>query len=247
MITLLEFIARIAPFIYALAAIGGFFSLRGIVQARRALRVAVFGLEREAARERLRRSFSTLIILSLLAGSVYVIRNILIPNFSDELGEPTPTPLVFVTQQPSPTEALLLYPTVTPTIAVPAVGSDGQPVATADPNANGCEIIGANITNPIPGQNVSGQVPVEGQANILNFAQYKFEVSGPGTGGAWVVVGTALVPAEGYLGNWDSTSLVPGNYTLRLVVLNSSGTYPTPCQVPITIVGLGPSGGAPAP
>jgi hypothetical protein len=89
-------------------------------------------------------------------------------------------------------------------------------------------------------------VSVEGQANILDFAQYKFEISGASTGGAWVVVGTFPSPVpEGYLGSWDSTSLQPGNYSLRLVVLRTNGTYPTPCEVPITIIGPGGESGAP--
>ena len=97
-----------------------------------------------------------------------------------------------------------------------------------------------HATSPEPDQQVSGQVLVEGQANILDFSQYKFELNGPGTNGQWVVVGTFTVPViEGILGSWDSTSLPPGSYRLRLVVLRSDGTFPTPCEIPIVVLGGG--------
>jgi hypothetical protein len=239
MLTLLQFISRISTFIYVLCAIGIFFSFRGMVQARQALRIAVFGLEREEARETLRRSFSTILILFLLVGAVYIVKNILIPNMTGDLDEPTPTPLVFVTQQATPTEAKLLYPTITPTIPVAPADPSAGGMATPDLNINGCGIIGANISSPVPGQTVSGQVPVEGEANTFIFYQYKFEVSGAATGGAWVVVGSfPTAVSNGILGTWDSTSFPPGDYVLRLVILGPEGQIVvSPCSVPIVIAG----------
>ena len=236
--TIVQFVARIAPFIYGLAAIGVFFAIRGIVQATQALRVAVFGLEREDARERRRRSVNAILSLSGLSFVVYIIASVLEPNLSGVASEPTPTPVVFVTEEPTATEIRLLYPTITPTILV------GADLPTSDPSINGCEILGANISNPVAGQTVAGQVTVEGQANILNFSEYKFELRGESTGGAWVVVGNYPAPvSDGFLGTWDSTSLPSGSYTLRLVVLRPDGSFPTPCEVPLLVAPSG--GGAP--
>ena len=237
--TIVQFVSRIAPFIYGLAAIGIFFAIRGIVQATQALRVAVFGLEREDARDRRRRSFNAILSLSGLSLVVYVVGSVIEPNLSGASVEPTATPVVFVTEEPTPTEARLLYPTITPTILV------GAEVPTSDPTINGCEILGANISNPVSGQTVSGQVTVEGQANILNFSEYKFELRGELTGGMWIVVGNYPTPvSDGFLGTWDSTSLPPGNYTLRLVVLRPDGSFPTPCEVPLLVTA--PGSGAPS-
>lgn len=237
MSTLLEFIARISPFIYVLAAIGSFFALRRALQGQQALRIAVFGLEREAAREKRRGGISTILVMGLVAGVVYIIANIVVPNMSGLPQEPTPTPLVFVTQQGTPTEVRLLYPTITATVGVP---QSAEGVPTSDPTINGCDIQGARITSPISGATVSGQVVVEGEANVLNQVQYKFELRGGATGSSWIVVGTypdfTGVPS-GYLGAWDSTSLTPGNYTLRMVVLREDGSFPTPCEVPIVVGG----------
>jgi hypothetical protein len=236
---LLQFIARISVVFYAIVGAGIFLSLGGLIRARRARRLAMFGLEREAAQRERRRSVNTIFSLVLVAGAVYIITNIVVPNLGEPPDEPTPTPFVFVTQEPTPTEMLLLFPTITPTPGIaPAEAAEASP-ESAEP-INGCEIIGARITSPTPGQTVSGQVSVEGEANILNFAQYKFELKGPATGGAWVVVGSYANPQPaGFLGTWDATSLIPGDYTLRLVVSKVDGTYLTPCEVPIVIAGSG--------
>lgn len=244
MTTLLTFIARISTALYFLAGIGIIFALRNFIQAGQARRIAVFGLEREDAEQKQRQSGGTIILLALLVGAVYTVKNIVLPNLTEQAPLPTQAPLVFVTQQATATQARLLYPTITPTIPVAPDSAVTYP--TPDPNANGCEILGARITSPTAGQSVSGQATVEGEANILDFAQYKFEISGPGTGGAWVVVGTSTTPvSQGWLGSWDSTSLPPGSYNLRLVVLRTDGSYPTPCEVPIVITGP-ESGPAPA-
>jgi hypothetical protein len=181
------------------------------------------------------------VTLLLLSSSVYIITNIVVPNLSGEQARPTPTPVVFVTAEPSATPMLLLFSTITPTLGLPPSEAEltNAPTPAAEVE-NGCDIIGTTITSPEPDQQVSGQVLVEGQANILDFSQYKFELNGPGTNGQWVVVGTFTVPViEGILGSWDATSLPPGSYRLRLVVLRSDGTFPTPCEIPIVVLGGG--------
>nr|MBN1229076.1 hypothetical protein [Anaerolineae bacterium] len=235
MTTLLEFIARIAVFIYILAAVGIFFAIRGLVEARRKGHLASFMLEREAARRQQRSAVTTLLTLSALASIVYIIDTIVAPNLSNPLAELTPTPPLFTTQAPTASPARLLYPTITPTIGLPPSDIEVQP--TAQEPAEGCTIAGATITVPEPGQNVSGQVRVEGEADALDFSHYKFELRGAGTNDQWVVVGTYMIAvSEGLLGVWDSTSLPPGPYTLRLSVFQESGGNITPCDVPVVIV-----------
>lgn len=236
MSTLVQFLVKTELVIYVLAAIFIFFSIRGLVVASQIRRVAVFGLEREAAQQRASRSLGTIVAFILLSGGVYIITHIVAPNMSQTVMEPTPTPLIFVTQAPTPTEAQLLYPTITATPGLPPGAVVGTPSPSPAASANGCEIVGARITEPVPGQGVSGQVTVMGQTNILDFAQYKFEIKGPSTNGAWVVVGTFnVLVVDGFLGTWDSTSLIPGNYTLRLVISRLDGSFPTPCEVPIVV------------
>src|SRR6476620_9446898 len=108
MTTLLEFIARIAPFIYVLAAIGTFVALRRVILGRNALRIAVFGLEREAARGQLRSGLSSIFTLGLMVFVTYIVANIVVPNMGGAVNEPTSTPVVFVTQQTTPTAIRIL-------------------------------------------------------------------------------------------------------------------------------------------
>jgi len=244
MANLVQFVARIAIFIYALVAVGVFFALRSYFQARRARRLSIYALEREASQTSQRRAFNTMLLLILSAAAVYVITNIVEPNLAESpIVTPEPTPVVFVEEESTATPFLLLYPTITPTIPLaPAEAADSP--ETAEEVVDGCSIIGATITSPAPGDIVGGQVAVEGEMNVLNFAQYKFEVNGAGTGGVWVVVGTYNSPVpRGYLGTWDTTSLAPGAYTLRLVTIRADGTYLTPCEVPVTVGASAPAEG----
>jgi hypothetical protein len=192
-------------------------------------------LERESALNQQRRGVSAILSLLVSAAAVYIVSNIIAPNLGASPAEPTPTPALIVTEQVPATQPALLFPTVTPTIGVP-----GQETPIPGEPANGCDILGSTIYSPEPGQAISGQVQVEGEANILNFSQYKFEINGPSTGGDWVVVGTYSTPvASGILGAWDSTSLQSGTYQFRLVVVNTEGTFPTPCQIPVIVGGPG--------
>lgn len=238
--TLIQLISRLSTVIYIVCGVGIFFSIRGLFLARRSKRLALFGLEREAALRRQRNSLTTIIILTVLAAFVWVNRNILEPN---ALGltlaeQPTPTSEIFIQQSPSPTVALLLFPTITPTSSF----TENTDAATPDPSVDGCQIFGQTITFPLPDQEVSGQVPVEGTVNLLGLTQYKFEINGPSTQGDWAVVNTfnRNTGTEGFLGNWDSTSLIPGDYQFRLVSIVADGRRVTPCEVPIVIAGAEP-------
>ncbi|NDJ52366.1 MAG: hypothetical protein GYB68_04665 [Chloroflexi bacterium] len=242
--TVLEFIAQIRFLFYGLAAIGILSSLRGLIMARQTLRVAMFGLEREEAQRRLRSSLTWIFSLLLLIGVVFTISDILLPNldFSEEQAEilPTPTSALFIERSPVPTESLLLFPTITPNPAGAISQNDpAEQAGTVDPAAAAIEpcVLGARITEPTSGQTVTGQVQVQGGANVINFASYKFELRGQGTNNEWVVIGdfnqTVLDP--GLLGSWDSTSLTPGEYTLRLIVYRLDGSFVTPCDIPIIV------------
>lgn len=236
MIPLLQFVASIEYVLYGLAGIGVFFSIRRYVLARRVQRVAIFGLEREDASNRARGAVNTIAILIGGCIVVYILAHILTPIMVSAPTESEATPVTFIDVEPTPTTSILLFPTVTPTLVLGA--PESAQIETGEVVTNGCEIFGSTIVSPAPGDVVSGQVLVEGQANVLNFASYKFEVKGPSTDDQWVVVATYTTPqAEGALGTFDSTSLLPGSYELRLITFLVDGSNITPCIVPITISG----------
>jgi hypothetical protein len=239
--TIIELVARIDLVLYFLCGLGFLVGLRGWATSRRLRREAVFGLEREAARAIRRRALNMLGSVIALAGAVYVVTNVVRPAMqempSPEGGGPAGTPEALATPEMTGTPRPLLFPTVTPTFGIVSPEEDAPAEASAsEGEPAGCEIIGATIANPLPGEVVAGQVEVFGEANILNFDSYKFEISGPSTGGAWATLSTFTTPvANGSLGTWDATSLDPGSYRFRLVVVDTSGTFPTPCEIPLTI------------
>ncbi len=248
--TLVQFVVRIELALYGLAALGIILALRSFFLGQQARRLAIFPLERESAQNRQRSALGVMTALLLLSGSAYIIANIVAPNMVVSAVPTTATPIIFVTQPPTPTAARILYPTITPTSGLPP-GVGSPPTATPGQAVNGCDLFGAKITSPTANQAVTGQVIVRGQANIINFQQYKFELKGPTTGNAWIVVGTSNTPVlDGILGSFDSTSLAPGSYVLRMVVSRVDNSFPTPCEVPIVIVGPGGATGptpSPAP
>jgi hypothetical protein len=138
-----------------------------------------------------------------------------------------------------PTATALLEPTAT---ASPVAASQNIVV-----DSSGCENPNATLTAPKKGQRIAGAYEVRGTANIPNLAFYKFEISGVGTNGEWLSLGVGTNPiVEGALGTFDATAREPGNYAFRLVVLDSSGNFPPPCVVTVTIAGLAPTA-APTP
>jgi hypothetical protein len=233
--TFIRFVTRIHIIIYLLSGVGIFFAIRTLIRSRRAKRIAVYPMEHEAARSLQARAFSTIASLIAVIGGTYILANIVEPNLSNPPEQPTQTPVLFLVQEPTGTPYRSLFATVTPTIAL--IPGDAPAAASDVEGYRGDECLtGARITSPTEGEIVSGQVGVEGEANILNFAQYKFEIRGPGTEGEWVVVGNLNNPIpSGYLGAWDSTSLLAGDYTLRLVVFDTDGNYVAPCMVDIVV------------
>lgn len=103
-----------------------------------------------------------------------------------------------------------------------------------------CPNRGVRITWPRVHSTVAPEVSVFGSANIKDFDYYKLEI-GPGPSpldSEWVWLMTRHGPLEsGVLGRINLTRFSPGEYTLRLVVVDESGNYPTPCAVPIWVSG----------
>ena len=177
-----------------------------------------FGLEREALLKRQNSSMAMLTLLVLLAASIYLVALVVAPQVDLSLPGPTPVSL------PTPT-------------ASPVAASQNIVV-----DSSGCHNPNATLTAPKPGQRIAGSFEVKGTANIPNLAFYKFEISGAGTNGEWLSLGVGTKPkVNDKLGSFDATAREPGNYAFRLVVLDSSGNFPPPCVVTVTIAGVAPT------
>ena len=218
-------IAEYQAWIYGVLVLAALFYVRQGWRTVRSLRVAIYGLEREAELARRNQAGAMLIILTVVALSVYVISNVIVPNV-DYLTPPTPTPRATLTPPPSPT----------PVRSLATVGP-GTPAPTLSVDSSPCNNPHATLTAPQPNERLMGTVEVRGTADIGNFAFYKFEVAGDNTGGAWVPLGVGTQPVtDAALGTFDASAYEPGEYAFRLIVLDSAGDSPPPCVVAVTFV-----------
>jgi hypothetical protein len=97
------------------------------------------------------------------------------------------------------------------------------------------------ISSPVPGQHVSGVIPIFGSALFgPDFMYYKIEIAGPD--GNWLTIGAVHSEnvANGTLEVLHADALPPGQYQLRLLVVRQDSNYPLPYVVPITIGAVGP-------
>jgi len=80
----------------------------------------------------------------------------------------------------------------------------------------------AEIASPLPCDYVEGVVEVYGTANDANLASWVLQYTG-GAASSWVTIASGSGPVVGgLLGEWDTTSLRPCAYTLRLVVTDAA-------------------------
>lgn len=154
---------------------------------------------------------------------------VIVPTPTDT---PTPTNTP-ETPTPEPT------PTDTPEPPTP------EPVPTNTPEpppapvvvAPSCPDARSVISSPGVDQVVSGVVPIMGSATHESFNFYKLEFA-PGAnaqGGYVYFDGTAAPIQGGVLGNFNTTSLANGAYTIQLVVVDQTANYPPPCRVTVTV------------
>ncbi len=216
----LRFLAENEPLVYILLGLAGLFAGRSLWRAWQEWQGAIFGLEREVALQRLRRSGMQLALLFLLAGAEFAFASFVFPTSNALSALATPTANVFVD------------PAAPPTIAA---SSEAQPSL---PDETGCTPGQIEISQPTNGAQVEGVVTLVGTADVPNFGFYKFEVRSLGAE-QWVTILAGRNPVRnGELGRWDTDTLLPGDYALRLVVTDTTGQSLPPCTITLRVGGL---------
>ena len=220
-----RFLAAYEGLIYILLALGGLFAFRWLWISWREWREFVFGLEREFAMRRLSQALAvSLLILVLFFGELFLASFIApaLPS-SDLLATPT---LDILNQ----TEGAL---SGDPAVALTAAGpvSESSSVLTS-----GCVPDQIILTSPEPGGDVSGTVTLVGTVDIDNFGFYKYEVS-PQDAETWATISAGIeIVKNGDVGLWDTTTLTPGDYQLRLLVTDNQGQSYPPCVIPVRVI-----------
>lgn len=221
MANFIKFLAAYEVLIYIVLAIGGMFSFRWLFRSWREWRIAVFSLEREFSARRLARSALISFLLIVFLCSEFLIASFVVPGLPADFFLATPT--LDVLSTPTGT----LSPGLMTQFA-------GQPQAA--PNTTGCMPNQIELEFPAPGEKIQGVIELTGTANTPNFGFYKYEVA-PAGSDTWATIAAGSVPVtKGSLGRWDATALTPGDYQLRLVVIDNQGASLPPCVVPVQVV-----------
>jgi len=257
MTVVLFWLGRQALWIGLICLLGAFGYVINAISTKRRRDIAQFSLEREVYQQRLARAWLMAALSLSLGGTVFLLRTFVLPAMP-VTASPTPTlgvGLFTVTpalSTPAGTPTIGdLEPPLTATatitsvvISAPQATPTNMPTATPTPvppdvYQPDCPFPEAQLTLPTAGGNLSGEVRVEGTANINAFSYYKFEVQFPGSDTPNFVSQYEAPVENGPLGIWDvsDASRYPpgGPYRFQLVVVDIYGNTTT-CTVPVNIV-----------
>jgi len=218
----LKFLSTYEALIYIVLAIGALFSFRWLYRSWSEWRVAVFSLEREFSSRRLGRSALISALITVMFCFEFFVASFVIPGLPSDFFLTTPT--------------LDLISTPTGTLSPELLTQIANQPQAAQPNAAGCTPGQIELIFPEPGDEIRGVIELTGTVNIPNFGFYKYEVA-PNGSTAWATIAAGrTVVIEGSLGRWDTTALTPGDYQLRLVVVDNQGLELSPCVVPVQVL-----------
>ena len=221
----LRFFREYEIWIYILLGILTLWQVRKFALSWDELRGAFFGLEREAAQGRVNSAATLIVIFILMAVVEFSLVTFVIPTVPGANALPTAT--------------LNLLATPTTTLAAPTQNPNETPGITPTPGelpaAEGCVPGQVNLTSPLNGDRINGSVTVRGSANTTNFGFFTLQIAHPGDP-VWlpILVGQQAI-ANNILGTWETSTLNPGEYMLRLVVTDNIGTEMNPCAIQVTV------------
>jgi hypothetical protein len=226
MAEVLRFFRSYEIWIYFILGVLALWQIRKFTLGWEEVRGAAFGLEREAAQNRLNQAATMLLLLLLMSVSEFTLVYIVAPSI------PGAIPI------PSPTLNLLATATVVIPLETTSPESAATPVASpvnGQAGGQGCVPGSVAITSPKDGDTVSGVVEVKGTADIPNFGFYKYEIARPGET-IWLSLNAGEAPVkDGVLGEWITNMLPAGDYMLRLVVTDNKGQTLPACIIQVRL------------
>lgn len=223
--TVYRFLASYEGLIYILLSLGGLFAFRWLWKSWREWRDSVFGLEREFAVRRLSQALMVSIIILFLFLAELFLASFVVPALPST--ETLATPTLTILNQ---TEGSL---SSDPAVALTVMTPVSSPVSAI---SDGCVPDEVILTSPEPGQEVSGTVTLIGTVDVKNFGFYKYEVAAQGTETWATISADRKLVEEGELGFWDTSTLTPGDYQLRLEVTDSQGNSYPPCIISVRVI-----------
>lgn len=227
----LRFFRIYEGWIYFFIALGAFLYLRRLFANWREMRATIFGLERESAQTRFNQAITILVLLILIGIGEFVIVSYIAPL------RPESNPLQTATIDLLATATATLPPQASVEVMEGEEEATQGPTPTIDARIGECVAGQREITDPQPGDQLLGEIEISGSANVANFGFYKLEVT-PQSQATWrtIQAGRNIVDNAILVNSWDTSTLAPGDYLLRLVVTTADGAALPDCQVPITIL-----------
>jgi hypothetical protein len=219
------FLGKYAGFFYLLLLLAGMYAVRKLFRSWKEWREAYFGLEREITMRRLAQWAAALVVVLVLMCGVFAVATFVVPTVPALDLIPTPTVDLLATPAAgSPVEGALAAG-MTPIAAAPVAGSQG------------CVPGQLEVTFPKPGAEINGTVTLVGTVNLPNFGFYKYEVALRGTDVWSTISAGSEVKNNEDLGDLNTSILTPGDYLLRVVVLDNSTQVIGTCIINIRIKG----------
>ncbi|HCU80683.1 MAG: hypothetical protein CL789_02990 [Chloroflexi bacterium] len=237
----IDFVESYEDLLYVCIGLAALWYLRVYLSASHKLRIGTYIVERETAIREKMWSLSIVIVLVGLIGLVYFGARRELPTVDTILlgSDQSDDNIIMITKVPTVTpDVVLLLPGQPTQTGVSADNLVKQKNTQVPMGGVGCDNTNAVIYSPLPGAVLSGDVEVQGTADITDFAFYTLEISTVGDN--WLTVHTQDTPVtSGVLGNWNASVYQQGEYAFRLVVYNAAGAYSKPCVIPI-FIGSGP-------
>lgn len=226
----LRFLKTYEAAIYVILGLVALWTLRKMANAWKELRSSQFGLERESAQRRFNTALTGFAFLLLFGITEFIMVSIVYPDFPNTQTLSTPTLNILAT----PTVTLQPVQEATATI-----DEFAPTVDASDPG--GCVAGQVEWTFPAAGETLQGEVILRGTVNVPNLGFYQYEYSQPGST-VWTTIAAGENPiidqpmgGEGS-GRWDTSSLTPGDYLLRLIVRDNANNLFPACIVNVRII-----------
>lgn len=224
MAELLRFLQQSEIWIYALGGLIALFYLRKMLVSWPEWRGARFGIERETAQRRFSAALSGLILVVVFVLAEFILVSFVSPGIPQANVIPTPT-----------------LDLLTTAITAPAAGGETTPEATAGVIALSTVTTGQCVpgqiewTEPFDGAEISETVTLKGTVNVSDFGFYKYEYSQPGSS-IWSTIAAGNKPVTNdQIGVWNTTQMTPGDYLLRLVVVDNQNNALPGCVIAVRI------------
>jgi hypothetical protein len=224
MAAIYHFLSTYEVLVYILLAVGGLFAARWLWRSWNEWRNAVYSLEKEFALRRMGRAIASLSLVLILSCAELVTSSLIVPSL--------PASFFIAT----PTLDLLSTPTgtISPDLAT-QIALTPRPLPTVE-GASGCQPGKLMLASPKAGSEIRGTVDIQGTVNIPNFGFYKYEVA-PINSDSWATISAGRdIVISGSLGQWDTTSVAPGDYELRLVATDNQGQSLPACVIPVRVL-----------